>query len=157
MEKKIINKFGTHYLLGVDKDGDYVWLEKESWDCDWYWGFGYLHTYTNNINPERSRDLSSHFHFDSTFFHTGKGVDEAFKEYFQETVLTDSELWQLIDLMKTYYTLRASAEIFRHGYSYFTEKAKIDKLKSPMTEDMINKILLPEVFNKIEQILTPLK
>lgn len=30
MEKKVINKFGTHYLLGRDKQGQYVWLEKES-------------------------------------------------------------------------------------------------------------------------------
>ena len=38
MEKRIINKFGKHYLLGINRDGEYVWLEKESWDCDWYWG-----------------------------------------------------------------------------------------------------------------------
>ena len=63
MEKRIINKFGKHYLLGINKDGDYVWLEKESWDCDWYWGFGYLHTYTNNANPERARDIDMHTHF----------------------------------------------------------------------------------------------
>ena len=67
MKKKIINKFGKHFLLGINHDGEYVWLEKESWDCGWYWGFGYLHTYSNNRCPERSRDLNSHFHFDSTF------------------------------------------------------------------------------------------
>jgi hypothetical protein len=155
MEKRIINKFGTHYLLGIDKDGDYIWLEKESWDCDWYWGFGYLHTYTNNTNPERAKDLNAHFHFDCTFL---KGPDcskDMFKNYFAETVLTDDEMWILCDLMTTYYTLKKTAELFRHGYSYQTQKAKIDKLQSPMTEAMINKVLLPEVFKKIEQLLTP--
>lgn len=155
MEKRIINKFGKHYLLGINRDGEYVWLEKESWDCDWYWGFGYLHTYTNNANPERAKDLSMHTHFNYEFL---KGPDcskDMFKNYFKETVLTDEEIWILCDLMMTYYTLKKTAELFRHGYSYQTEKAKIDKLKSPMTEDLINKVLLPEVFKKIEQLLTP--
>jgi hypothetical protein len=80
---------------------------------------------------------------------------DMFKNYFKETVLTDDEMWVLCDLMTTYYTLRKSAELFRCGYSYQTQKAKIDKLQSPMTEDMINKVLLPEVFKKIEQLLTP--
>ena len=70
-------------------------------------------------------------------------------------VLTDDEMWILCDLMTTYYTLKKTAELFRHGYSYQTQKAKIDKLQSPMTEAMINKVLLPEVFKKIEQLLTP--
>ena len=155
MEKQVINKFGTHYLLGVDREGDYVWLEKESWDCNWYWGFGYLHTFTNNLHPERAKDLASHFHFDSTFFNKQSCSFEVFKEYFKESVLTDDELWQLLDLMRTYYALKASAEIFGCGYSRYTKKAKIDKLKSVETEDAINKSLLPEVFKKIEELLTP--
>jgi hypothetical protein len=155
MEKKIINKFGKHYLLGINKEGEYVWLEKESWDCDWYWAAGYLHTYTNNQNPERAKDLSMHTHFDYMFL---KGPDcscDMFTNYFKETVLTRDEIWTLCDLMMTYYTLKKTAELFRHGYSYQTEEAKIDKLKSPMNEDLINKVLLPEVFKKIAQLLTP--
>ena len=30
------------YLLGTDEYGIKYWLESESWDCNWYWGFGYL-------------------------------------------------------------------------------------------------------------------
>ena len=77
-----------------------------------------------------------------------------FKNYFKETVLTDEEIWILCDLMMTYYTLKKTAELFRHGIQ-LSNRAKIDKLQSPMTEDLINKVLLPEVFKKIEQLLTP--
>jgi hypothetical protein len=155
MEKRIINKFGKHYLLGINKDGEYVWLEKESWDCGWYWGFGYLHTFTNNRQPERSRDLSSHFHFDSTFLNGPDCCHDMFKNYFTETVLTDDEMWILCDLMMTYYTLKKSAELFKHGYSYQTQKAKIEKVQSETHYDLVNKVWLPEVFKKIEQLLTP--
>ena len=114
-----------------------------------------MHTYTNNANPERAKDLSMHTHFNCMFLKGPDCCKDMFVNYFKETVLTDNEIWTLCDLMMTYYTLKKSAELFRHGYSYCTEKAKIDKLKSPMTEDLINKVLLPEVFKKIEQLLTP--
>lgn len=155
MEKRIINKFGKHYLLGVNRAGDYVWLEKESWDCDWYWGFGYLHTYTNNRQPGRSKDLSAHFHFDYTFLTGPDYSRDMFKKYFRETVLTDDEIWILCDLMATYYTLKNTAALFHNGYSGHTSKAFLDNLKSAEMEAHINKVLLPEVFKKIEQLLSP--
>ena len=154
LKKKTVNKFGTHYLLGVNQDGEYVYLEKESWDCGWYWGFGYLHTYSNNNCPERSRDLNSHQHFDSLFLNGPACSRDMFKKYFKSTVLTESEIWELCDYMKTFYTLKSVAELFKHGYSYQTEKAKIDNLKLPEQQDLVNKVWLPEVFKRIEKLLT---
>ena len=154
MKKKIINKFGKHYLLGINHDGEYVWLEAPSWDCGWYWGFGYLHTYTNNKQPERSRDISSHFHFDM-FLKGPECARDMFKKYFKTTVLTDSEIWELVDYMKTFYTLKEVAHLFKNGYSHQTEKAKIENLKSEDQRDLINKDWLPEVFVRIQDLLTP--
>lgn len=51
------------YLIGINEDGEKVFLEEPSWDCGWYWGFGYLETYTNNRQITRSRDIQSHSHF----------------------------------------------------------------------------------------------
>ena len=67
MKKKIINNvFGKNiYLLGQDKDGINYWLESPSWDCAWYWGFGYVETYTNNRNPAKAKDITLHTHLDS--------------------------------------------------------------------------------------------
>ena len=155
LEKKIINKFGKHYLLGINQDGEYVWLEEPSWDCGWYWGFGYLHTYTNNKQPERSKDLNSHTHFDSQFLNGPACSRDMFKKYFKSTVLTDSEIWELVDYMKTFYTLKSVAELFKHGYSYQTERAKIEGLKSEEQQDLVNKVWLPEVFERVKKLLTP--
>lgn len=157
MKKKIINKFGKHYLLGINHLGSYVYLEEPSWDCGWYWGFGYLHVYTNNRQPERSKDLSEHFHFDSTFLKGKENAREMFKKYFKETVLTDSEIYELCDYMKTFYTLKSVAELFKNGYSHQTERAKIEALKSEDQRDLVNKVWLPEVFKRIEKLLTPVE
>ena len=38
--KKIFNK--KNYLLGINKEGHKVCLEERAFDCDWYWGIGYV-------------------------------------------------------------------------------------------------------------------
>lgn len=158
MEKQIVNRFGRHYLLGRAKDSRrLVWLEAPSWDCGWYWGFGYLHEFSNDKHPERSADINAHFHFDGAFLSGPRCSHDQFKEYFGigETTLTDAEIWQLCDYMQTFYTLKEAAELFCHGYSWQTEKAKVDALKRDDLQDLINKTLLPEVFKKIENLLSP--
>jgi hypothetical protein len=59
------------YLLGKNRYGELVWLESPTWDCGWYWGFGYVETYTNNKRPDLARDISSHSHFDGLVWHMG--------------------------------------------------------------------------------------
>lgn len=145
------------FLLGRRKsDGKRVWLEKQSWDCDWYWGFGYMETYTNDEYPHLSRDIISHTHFDSEILHNGKtNAFDYFKEYFTETPLTDDEIWLLCDYMTTFYTLRQTAELFDRGNSHYTGRATIDDLKRVDIENDINQNMLPKLFAEIEKLLTP--
>lgn len=158
MEKKTIHVFGhKYYLLGKDSDGKYVWLQEPTWDCGWYWGGMYLHTFTNNEHPTRSKDIDSHTHFNSVFMKSPVFTKKAFEEYFEETTLTEDEMWILCDYMETYYTLKDAAELFHHGYSWQTSKASIDSLKSEELEAHINKVLLPELFKRIEELLSPAK
>lgn len=140
------------YLLGADQEGTKYWLEEPSWDCDWYWGLGYVETYTSNDSPRSSRDINSHQHFDGLILNGPSYGFENFKNFFKETPLTDDEIWELIDLMKTCYTLRTTAELFHSGHSHQTERAKIDILKDKTLEDKINKELLPAVFKRIQSL-----
>ena len=156
LKKKTIKIFGNkYYLLGTREDGMNVYMQEPEWQCGWYWGGLYLTCFTNNRQPERSRDICEHFHFDSTFLNKNKSYRDAFKEYFKETVLTDSEIYELCDYMKTFYTLKSVAELFKNGYSHQTERAKIEALKSEDQRDLVNKVWLPEVFKRIETLLTP--
>ena len=45
MKKEKRKAFGKKiYLLGKDAEGVKYWLEEASWDCNWYYGFGYIET-----------------------------------------------------------------------------------------------------------------
>lgn len=147
MEKLKTTKLNkTVYLLGKH-DGKDTYLVAPSWDLGWYWGFGYLQTYMHG-------DIDSHTHFDFEILSNGAYCFDTFKNYFEEATLTDDEIWILCDYMKTFYTLRETAEVFRHGYSYITGQAYMEEVKSKEIEEKINKEILPQLFKKIDELLT---
>ena len=152
MKKKEVNAFGRKYLLGV-KDGEKYWLCEPSWDCGWYWGCGYVQVLSNNTVPERSRDITMHTHFDSLFFEGPSHGYDNFNKFFDETVLTDKETWTLMELMKTVYTLRDTAEDLGRGCSHYTTNPCKDMILNEDEVTRINEVVLPALFREIANIL----
>ena len=61
--EKRVKGFGNKrsFFIGKDAEGVSYWIEEPSWDCDWYWGFGYVQGYQSD-GPGQS-----HLHFDGMF------------------------------------------------------------------------------------------
>lgn len=158
MEKKIIRVFGKRYLLlGKGQNGKKYYLQAPSWDCGWYWGLGYINSFTNNATPEKSKDIASHQHFDNIFLKKGDYIDN-FKNFFSELSIGDISIWnkdlrQLLDLMKSAYLLRESAELFCRGGASISENSLKNELKNSDYYKNICKNLLPAIFAKIGEIL----
>lgn len=153
IKKVVKHAFGKDvYLLGIDKEGIAYWLEQPTWDCGWYWGCGYVETYTNNLHPDKSRDIDSHQHFDGMFL--DKNMFDYWHEFFEESTLNNEEIWQLWDYMKSIYTLKATAKLVGRGYSYVTEKTKCEAVKDTELCKRINVEMLPALFERVKQLLT---
>jgi len=154
MKKRADKAFGKKvYLLGEDEDGVKHWLEEPSWDCGWYWGFGYIETYKNNLNPNLSRDINSHSHatnFMSEYFIEWNGSIPILKN----RVFNDKEGWELSELFSQFYFLRDAAENFSKGKCNCAN-AKVSLWKKPNLVKEINKKLIPEITKRIIEILTP--
>ena len=158
-----LDRFGNElYLLGQDKDGYNVYLELPKWDCGWYWGFGYIETYTNKTDPTTAYDINSHSHWNYAIvgkiegcsgyiYHINQNPD------FISTVLSDKESWELAELMSRFYTLREAAEVFYRGGSHITNSTKYASCKWKEGYNMINQVMLPAVFKRIDKILRPRK
>lgn len=154
MEKKVSKAFGKKtYLLGKDEDGIWYWLEEATWDCEWYWGFGYVRSYTNNQHPEKSRDLDSHQHFNNLFLKGPKMCKEMFDDFFIETPLNNNEKWKLLELMQTIYTLKEYSEVVYRGGSHISDNPLREVIKSQEEYNRINKIVLPQLFEEVYKIL----
>ena len=142
------------YFIGQDRNGINYWLEQATWDCEWFWGFGYIESYTNNNNPSRAWDISSHSNFGGLNRYNNKNLYDAFKEKFVNTPLSDKELWMLCELMKSYYTLREYSDMLHVGGSHYTTNPCSELIKNNEEYDRINKIVIPAICEQVYELLS---
>lgn len=154
MKKRKSHAFGKDiYLLGKDKDGTMYWLEAPSWDCGWYWGFGYVETYTNNRNPDKASDISSHTHAEGYLVGVANIYDALL---WAERTFSYSEGWQLTELFRQFYLLKGMASFScRDRPSCHVTKSPVDHGDRKEWAREINEVMLPLVMGKIMEILTP--
>lgn len=113
---------------GTYADGENIYLEKHSWDCGWYWGFGYV------------GNASCHFHFDSLLYpkNTKGMVLHCASEIFEKTNIDDKAWWVIRDLFVQAYALKRAAEVYRCGGHQTSEKGVTDIIKNLELADKIN-------------------
>ena len=137
------------YLLGEDSSGVRYWLEEPSFDCGWYWGFGYIETYTNNKNPAKSRDMNSHQHADNFY-------SEWCEKILTKTTFSSDEKWALCELFQNFYTLKNLAETQHQNgkeANYTSKRNGFDYTSLIKNGVDINKDCIPQVMAKIISIL----
>ena len=150
MNKKTGKAFGKKiFLLGEDKEGTYYWLEEGSWDCDWYWGIGYVETYTNNEYPWKSKDISMHTHFDSLF----KTFDD-FANFFEETPFSEDEVYLIYEFMCSLYTARKYSDFIHCGGAHITSNPCNDIIKNEKEYERINKEVIPALLKELYKVLS---
>lgn len=125
---------------GTFADGERIYINKHSWDCNWYWGFGYLD------------NARTHFHFDSLL----KGSPKLASDLFISPRYTDKNWWIIRDLFIQAYALKKAAEVYRHGGHQTTKQGLTDIIMSQDKADSINKDLekvLDTLWNFLEQTI----
>lgn len=135
-------------LFGHKLDGEVIYLDLPTWDCNWYWGFGYL------------GNRQCHYHLKTYKEEGGFGkhrdIDmfEALKADYKlcPALADDNNLWKFCELVKTVYALLEVAEIFHRGGSHYSSNPCKDLLKSPEQYKHINEVLLPALFKEIDKI-----
>ena len=155
MKKYSFNKFGhKYYLLGTDKEGIKYYLEEASWNCDWYWGGGYVKTFSNNRNPVCSRDIDSHHHFNYMFLTYNKNGFDMFKDFFKETPFTDNEIWKICELMKSFYIAREYSDMIYRGGANYTQNPAKETIMNEVEYNRINKVVIPSIMDELYKILS---
>lgn len=149
------------FLLGKNLDGTYYWLAEPSWDCGWYWGFGYIQSFTNNTHPDLARDMKSHEHIEAYMGEVGENGERIynisdFPHLNGGKTFNKKKSWELSELFTQFYTLRKSADLFYLKSSYIASTSvKHDESECDRMYNYINQIMMPAIFKRIEDILTP--
>lgn len=120
--------------------GESIYLRAPSWDCDWYWGFGYL----GNRN--------CHYHVDS--IDKNVNLHDALINHFGDSlVVKGADVWKLAELFKTFYTLRSMSDLTNLGGSHITSNPCKEMLKDDIMFNHINSVLIPNIINEIYKVL----
>jgi hypothetical protein len=155
-----------------------VYLEDFSWDCDWYWGGGYVgnknfHTHFDgcflDVVDSRGHSLNSR---GATFLdpwqkvpeycdekkvarlRNGASVWEDLDFFLDNAQYTSDQWWRIKDLFKQFYTLRNAAEVFQHG-GHCTSKgrtpAEINKDMAASINKHIETVVITEIRKALDR------
>lgn len=150
---KTLSNYPAKVFIGK-RDGERIYLSAPSFDCGWYWGFGYL----GNKNCHYHVDgLTKHEKYNSekkVWEYEFTNLYDGFKKHFGDTlIVNDSDLWTLCELFKTFYTLKECAEVLGRGGSHYTNNPCKDIIINKQETERINNVVLPEIFEEIYKIL----
>ena len=165
IKKQANRAFGKDIvLLYQENDNTFVWLEAPKWDCGWYWGFGYLETYTNNRHPENSNDIKSHSHVSSVLWNEKEKYASCFHDIqtLQGCVLTQQEDWIVVDLFKQFYKWREIADMLHTGNANVSGDAAANVIPPLYAERgqhplyrLVTGVYLPRIMQAIMDRLHP--
>ena len=118
--------------LGNTTEYGRLYLSKHSWDCGWYWGFGYI------------GNSRLHMHISSLI-----GAECLVNKIFDKgTKITQEQWWVIRDLFIQAYALKQAAVIYQFGGSQTIRPGITDCIKNLEMAALINKDL-ETVLNKV--------
>ena len=126
------------YLGKRKEDGRMVYIAAPTWDCDWYWSFGYLVA------------TGEHFHLRN--YGNISWIDAPERDYTLNVKLRGDNLWKFYELAKTAYGLKEVAVILGRGGSNIVDNPLAEVIKNKVEVDRINQIVLPKIFDAINEI-----
>jgi len=137
--------------FGTDKQSkQLIYLYTPTFDCDWYWGFGYLgnkncHYHLSNYKQEFTsgvvRNIDMH--------------DALQRDYdLCESLRNPNTLWTFCELFKTAYALAEVAQIYNRGGSHYSNNPCKALIKNKEQYEHINFVLLPALFKEIDKLFT---
>lgn len=152
---KLLREYPKFVKLGTSShfDGD-VFIVRPTWDCGWFWGFGYLERWNG-----RKGDIDFHTHINVEFSENGQSHRcnwyESMKHLLdQGDVFVDNhDRWTFLEIVKTIYNLKMTAEVLGRGGSNYADNPLSDEIYNPIEVRRINEDLIPKLIDEMYKVL----
>ena len=131
-----------------------IFLSPPSWNCGWYWGFGYLgnddcHYHVDGLTKIETYDFEKKVR-QYKFVNLKDGFDLHFGKSY---TIRPSHRWTFAELFKSFYQLQSTAEMFGRGGCHLSSNPCQEFIKDESKAFEINSAILPEVFDRIYKII----
>lgn len=136
-----------------------IYLSAPSWECGRYWGFGYLGNYREHyhLSGYQNRQVllknAEGNQTDVIREQRNKNMYDCLLEDYELNPKIKDNLWLFCELVMTAYALKETAEVLGRGGAHYTENPAKDTIKNPDEVKRINEVVLPEIFNKLNELL----
>ena len=152
---KLLREYPKFTKLGTSShfDGD-VFIVRPTWECGWYWGFGYLERWNG-----REGDIDFHSHIDHEFGTNKDGRRVNWYEGMQDLLdqgdvfVDDHDRWKFLEIVKTIYNLKMTAEVLGRGGSHYASNPLADEIKHHNEVRRINNYLIPKLIDEMYNTL----
>lgn len=146
-------KFTKAFQIGMH-GGESIRLSAPSWDCGWYWGFGYLGNRNCHYHVDGLKKVRTYNHEKKVFEYTFHDLHSGFKAHFGNTLrITDSDLWVVAELFETFYALKKTAEVLGRGGAHMTTNPIALTILNEDEAKRINEVVMPALFDAMHDAL----
>lgn len=154
-EPKLLREYPKYIKLGDSTGyGGGVYIERPSWNCGWYWGFGYLERWNY-----RKCDIDFHIHMDSHFSVNKDGKQcnwlDGMKDLLDkgDVFKSDHDRWKFLEIVKTIYELKETTEVLGHGGSYYGNNPCAELIMNHDEVRRINCKVIPALIDEMYKVL----
>jgi len=148
--------FPFQAYLGIDRKTGYkIYLNGFSWDCNWYYGGGYLSYYKGKSLNDNNMMIHTHFNIvflDSIIEYNKSALWFNLSDIVNDAQFNSNEWRRIKDLYKQFYVLKEAAEVFKYGGNCTSQGRNEKEINLDMYSN-INKHLQDVIIQEIIKVL----
>lgn len=132
---KVINGKDRIFLGTRKSDNTPIYMKKPSWDCGWYWSFGYLGNKNEHYHLSSYQDKDVFLKDENGNYHSftqkrNLNMFDCLNDDYDLVIGIKDNLWSFCEQVSTIYTLKEAYEVFYRGGSHYTTHPMQDTIKS---------------------------
>lgn len=147
--------FPFNIYIGIDRKTGYkIYLNGFSWDCNGYYGGGYLSYYNKIGRP--ALQIQTHFNIaflDNIIKNNQSALWFSLSDIVNDAQFNSNEWWRIKDLYCQFYALKKAADVFKYGghcTSQGRNKKEINLDMNYKINEHIQDIIIPEIMKALK-------
>jgi hypothetical protein len=145
--------------IGTDSNGETIFMDKPTFDCEWYWSFGYLGNKNMHYHLEAYQSKDRHFTTDKGEFvclteKRNLCMRDCLEADYDLVDSVKDNLWQFCELALTIYALKKTAEVLGRGGSHMTTNPCKEVIKNAEEVKRLNEVVIPELCQTLWDLIS---